>query len=146
MESTATGAIFTPFFGMMGLTLAVWITLFAKRIPFIQSLGDVDLSVPGELARLSPAAVSNPSDNLKNLFEMPVLFYALVLTLHVTGQVDGLYVAGAWVFFLFRVGHSIVHCTFNHVLLRFSLYAVASTALWGMVLRAAWTHLAGAPS
>jgi hypothetical protein len=29
------------------------------------------------LARLSPAAVANPSDNLKNLFELPVLFYAL---------------------------------------------------------------------
>ncbi len=136
-------AIFTPFFGMIGLTLAVWILLYARRIPFIQGLGDVDLSVPGELARLSPASVSNPSDNLKNLFELPVLFYALVLYLQATEQVDAGYVAAAWIFFVFRVLHSAVHCTFNHVLLRFSLYAVASLALWSMALRAAWSHVGG---
>jgi hypothetical protein len=137
------GAIFTPFFGMMGLTLAVWVWMYARRIPFIQSLGDVDLSAPGELARLSPASVSNPSDNLKNLFELPVLFYALVLYLHGTGQVDSGHVTAAWVFFGFRVLHSAVHCTFNHVMLRFGLYAVASAALWLMMLRAAWGHLGG---
>jgi len=136
--------IFTPFFGMIGLTLAVWVFLFARRVPFIQSLGDVDLSVPGELARLSPAPVSNPSDNLENLFELPVLFYALVLYLHVVGQVDGFHVAAAWVFFLFRVAHSVIHCTFNHVMLRFGMYAVASLALWVMAARAAWAHFAGA--
>jgi hypothetical protein len=102
-------AIFGPFFAMMGVTVAVWIHLYAKRIPFIQSLGDVDLSVPGELARLSPASVSNPSDNLKNLFEMPVLFYALCLHLFVTSQVDGGHVAAGWVFVAFRALHSAVH-------------------------------------
>jgi hypothetical protein len=65
--------------------------------------------VPGELARLSPPSVSNPSDNLKNLFELPVLFYALSLYLFVTRQVDGTYVAAAWVFFVFRVAHSAIH-------------------------------------
>ena len=69
--------IFGPLLAMLGLTLAVWLLMFARRVPFILSLGDVDLSVPGELARLSPAPVSNPSDNLKNLFELPVLFYAV---------------------------------------------------------------------
>jgi hypothetical protein len=136
-------SIFTPFFGMIVLTLAVWILMFARRIPFIQGLGDVDLRGPGELARLSPASVSNPSDNLKNLFELPVLFYVLVLYVYATGQVDVGYVAAAWVFFVFRVLHSTIHCTFNHVMLRFGVYAVASLALWFMGLRAALAHLAG---
>jgi hypothetical protein len=136
-------SIFTPFFGMTVLTLAVWILMFARRIPFIQGLGDVDLRVPGELARLSPASVSNPSDNLKNLFELPVLFYVLVLYVYATGQVDVGYVAAAWVFFVFRVLHSTIHCTFNQVMLRFGVYAVASLALWFMGLRAALAHLAG---
>jgi len=35
-----------------------------------------------EFARLSPPAVANPSDNLKNLFELPTIFYALMLCLH----------------------------------------------------------------
>ena len=134
-------AIFGPFFGMLALTLAVWLFMFARRVPFILSHRDVDFSLPGELARLSPPSVSNPSDNLKNLFELPVLFYALSLYLFATGQVDGSYVAAAWVFFAFRVCHSVIHCTFNHVNTRFAVYLVASLALWFMALRAALRHL-----
>ena len=133
-------AIFGPFFGMLALTLAVWLFMFTRRVPFILSHGDVDFSVPGELARLSPASVSNSSDNLKNLFELPVLFYALSLYLFATSQVDAIYVAAGWVFFGFRVCHSAIHCTVNHVNLRFSGYLVASLALWFMALRAALGH------
>lgn len=79
-------AIFGPFFAMMLLTLLVWVYMYVRRIGFITSnnIRPQDLAAPGELARLSPAAVSNPSDNLKNLFEIPVLFYALVLYLIAT--------------------------------------------------------------
>jgi hypothetical protein len=44
---------------------------------------------------LHRVAVSNPSDNLKNLFEIPVLFYALALYLFITNQVDVAYVTAA---------------------------------------------------
>ena len=83
-------AIFGPFFATMLLTLVVWVYMYVRRIGFIRSsgVGPKDLAVPGELARISPASVSNPSDNLKNLFEVPVLFYALPLHLFVTDQVD----------------------------------------------------------
>jgi hypothetical protein len=92
---------------------------------------------PLELARLSPPQVSTPSDNLKNLFEMPTVFYAVVLYLYVTHNVDGAYVGAAWAFFLFRALHSAVHCTFNFIPLRFVLYVISAGALWFMVLRAA---------
>ena len=92
---------------------------------------------PLELARLSPPQVSNPSDNLKNLFELPAVFYAVVLYIYATGQVDAAYVGAAWGFFLFRALHSAVHCTFNFIPLRFALYVISAGALWFMVLRAA---------
>jgi hypothetical protein len=68
-------AIFAPFLTMMLLTLIVWIYMYSKRIPFIQK-GKINLNklTAAELARISPAAVSNPSDNLKNLFESCPLF------------------------------------------------------------------------
>ena len=134
-------AIFGPFFGMLALTLAVWVFLFVRRVPFILGHREVDFSVPGELARLAPASVSNPSDNLKNLFELPVLFYAVSLYLFATSQVDATYVAAGWVFCAFRVCHSAIHCTFNHVNTRFAVYLVAALALWFMALRAAFGHL-----
>jgi hypothetical protein len=112
--------------------------MYAKRIPFIRSLDlEPNQLTPEELARRSPPAVSNPSDNLKNLFEVPVIFYVLALYLFVSGQVDALYALGCWAFVLFRILHSAVHCTVNIVMLRFILYAISSVILLLMTLRAA---------
>ena len=132
-------AIFGPFLATMLLTLVVWLYMYIRRISFIMSRGisSQDLAVPGALAGLSPPAVSNPSDNLKNLFEIPVLFYALALYLFVTKQVDVPYLDAAWVFVAFRALHSTVHCTFNLVILRFYLYLIATLAVWFIAIRAA---------
>jgi hypothetical protein len=127
----------------MVLTLVVWAYMYVRRIGFIRGnrLAPADLAKPGELQRLSPPAVSNPSDNLKNLFEIPVLFYALALYLFATDQVDGGYLVAAWVFAAFRALHSAVHCTINIVMLRFWLYLISTVAVWYMLLRAAFAFL-----
>jgi len=132
-------AIFGPFFATIILTLVVWLYMYTRRISFIMRHGisSQDLAVPGALAQISPPAVSNPSDNLKNLFEIPVLFYVLALYLFVTKQVDVPYLGAGWVFVAFRALHSAVHCTFNLVILRFYLYLIATVAVWFIAIRAA---------
>ena len=135
-------AIFSPFFATIFLTLLVWVYMYIRRISFIigRKISQQDLAVPGTLAQISPPNVSNPSDNLKNLFEIPVLFYALVLYLFITKQVDTVYVNAAWIFVVFRILHSAVHCTFNLVILRFYLYLFATSAVWFIAIRAALIH------
>ena len=135
-------AIFAPVFAMIFLTMVVWVYMYVRRIPFIRK-NDFSPSElrPVEFARLSPPEVSNPSDNLKNLFEIPVLFYALLLYLFVTNQVDMMYLVASWVFVVFRVLHSVVHCTINIVMLRFYLYLTATVSLWFIAARAAFQYL-----
>jgi hypothetical protein len=141
----AQSAIFGPFFATMLLTLTVWIYMYVRRISFLTSndISSRDMAVPGALAQISPASVSNPSDNLKNLFEVPVLFYGLALYLFVDNQVDVIYVGAAWVFLAFRALHSLVHCTFNLVMLRFTLYLISTLAVWFMLVRTALDYLGG---
>ena len=129
-------SIFNPVFAMLILTLIVWLYMYAKRIQFINNsdFGPGELT-PLELQKRSPPAVSNPSDNFRNLFEIPVLFYFVALYLFVTNQVDQFYVIAAWCFVVFRVFHSIVHCTFNAIMMRFSLYAVSTLAFWVIAVR-----------
>ncbi len=116
--------------------------MYVRRIGFLRSLGlDPKELTPGRLAELSPPAVSNPSDNLKNLFEIPVIFYALALVIFVTGQVDAVYVGAAWVFVAFRALHSAVHCTVNIIMVRFNLYLASTLAVWFMAGRAALRYL-----
>ena len=137
-------AIFGPFFVMMGLTIVVWLFMFAKRIPFLNSV-DIEPNdlTPAKLAEISPPAVTNPSDNLKNVFEIPILFYAMALYLFAVGQVDDLHLIAAWVFVAFRAVHSAIHCTVNAALARFAAYAVSCLALFFMVIRAAMEFYAG---
>ncbi len=76
-------AIFGPFFATVLLTFIVWLYMYIRRIRFINKneIQPQDLTSPNALAEMSPPEVSNPSDNLKNLFEIPVLFYVLALPL-----------------------------------------------------------------
>jgi hypothetical protein len=84
--------IFSPFFAMVLLTFVVWLYMYFRRLSFIASkkLKAEELT-DSMLAQISPPAVSNPSNNFKNLCEIPVIFYALVLYLFSTKQVDVVY-------------------------------------------------------
>ena len=131
--------IFIPFIGMLALTFVVWVYLYVRRISYTirNRIHPQRLTTPEKGRALIPDEVNYPAYNLTNLFELPVAFYALCLYLYVTGNVDATYVAAAWIFFLLRVLHSIVHCTFNRVIVRFYLYALSALALWFMLGRAA---------
>jgi hypothetical protein len=135
-------AIFGPLFATIFLTAVVWVYMYVLRIRFITAnqFSGAEMAIPGRLAELSPPAVTNPSDNLKNLFEIPVLFYALALYLYATNQVDPVYVTAGWIFVAFRALHSAVHCTFNLVMLRFYLYLISTLAVWTIAVRAALSH------
>lgn len=117
----------------MLLTLVVWVVMYYRRIGEIQSRG-LTVRTRADLDRLSPGAV-NSSNNLQNLFEMPVIFYALVLALHATNHVDRTHIVCAFGFLVFRVVHSAIYCTYNDIMQRFSAYVVSSLFLWAMVIR-----------
>ena len=131
-------AILAPFLGMMLLTLAVWLFMYARRIHFMVTHGIAAqrLTSPERAAELIPEPISRASNNLKNLFELPVLFYALCLYLYVTSSVDSVDVACGWAFLGLRALHSGVHCGPNIVLLRFVLYVASSAVLWTLLIRA----------
>lgn len=136
---STTDSILGPFFAMMALTMIVWILMYVRRLRYIaiHRIDPQQLTTPEQGAKLIPEAVNWPAYNLRNLFEVPVLFYALSLYLMVTNTVDHGYIIGAWTFVAFRALHSLVHCTINKVKLRFILYFLSTIVLWVMLLRAA---------
>lgn len=134
--------IFSPFFAMICVTVVVWIYMYIRRIHFLLSrnIKPNQIRRPEELSRVSPDDVQNPSDNLKNLFEIPILFYVFVIYLFVNKQVDSIYVYGCWFYVLCRALHSFVHCTINIVLIRFYLYLFSCLCLFFMIGRAMFVH------
>lgn len=131
-------AILQPMLGVMVLTAIVWFVMYARRIPAMQRARKPvqEYTTPNKVVELLPEVVNNPANNLRNLFELPVMFYALCLYLYVTGTAQQPDVIAAWVFLVFRVFHSAIQCTVNVVMLRFTTYCIAAFALWFLLARA----------
>jgi hypothetical protein len=131
-------AIFLPMLLTMALTAVVWHYMYARRIPAMRRAGKraQTYTTPDKTVEHLSDEVNYAAYNLKNLFEVPILYYGLCLYLFVSGNVDTAYVVAAWLFFVFRTLHSIVHCTRNVVILRFGLYSAAALVLWFMLGRA----------
>ena len=130
--------IFGPFFAMMLVTLVVWIVLYVRRLGYLMAnrIHAQKLATPDKVMALIPEEVQYPAYNFRNLLELPLLFYALCLYLHATGNADALYVVGAWAYVAIRAVHSIIQCTTNIVVRRFAAYMASSLVLWFMILRA----------
>lgn len=130
--------ILAPFLAMMLLTMVVWIVMYVKRISYLRAnrVHPQKLTTPDKVAAIIPEAVQLPAYNLRNLLELPILFYGLCLYLYVTDSVDAIYLGAAWAFVAIRTVHSVIHCSSNVVMQRFSAYLASSIVLWLMVLRA----------
>lgn len=135
-------AIIQPVLALMLLTFAVWVTLFARRIAWMvaRNIDAQRLATPEQIAATLPEAVNRAANNFRNLFELPVVFYAICLLLLTTQTSDAVYVNLAWSYVALRVAHSLIHCTLNIVTLRFAAFALSSIVLWIMLARLVLEH------
>lgn len=122
----------------MLLTLVVWIYMYARRLSFLirQQIDLRTVDTPHKADSVIPHTVNLASHNLKNLFELPVIFYAVCLYLYLSDTVGRIQLIAAWSFLAFRIVHSLIHCTYNDVRHRFFAYFLSAIALWVMVIRA----------
>ena len=81
------------------------------------------------------------ADNYRNLFEMPVLFYALCALLIATSKADAFFVWGAWVFVVLRYVHSYIHVSYNKVMHRLAAFASSGAVLAVLWVRFAFQNL-----
>jgi hypothetical protein len=72
------------------------------------------------------------ADNFRNLFEVPVLFYALVAMALATAHIPGWLVTGAWAYVALRVAHSFIHCTYNRVYHRLAVFMASFLLIVGL--------------
>ena len=124
-----------PLLLQIGLTFVVWLVMYITRLSEMkrQNVEPQDLAnaeAKNELLK----NVAGASDNFKNLFEMPILFFVAILTALILVIQSPLLNSLALAFVLLRMVHSFVHITYNRVMHRFIVYALSSFALIGMWL------------
>jgi hypothetical protein len=125
--------ILWPTFALVALIFGVWFTLFVQRSAHMRrnppKRGDF---ADGEAAVRYFRPVEMPANNLANLFEMPVLYFALVPLIVMTAQANYIQVTLAWLFVAARAVHSFIHIGPKKVQARFFAYLMSVIVLMAM--------------
>lgn len=125
--------ILWPTFALVALIFVVWFTMFVQRTRYMKEHppGPDDLA-NGEAALRYFRPVEMPANNLANLFEMPVLYFALVPLLIATHAAGYLQVVLAWAYVGLRCVHSLIHIGPKSVPARFIVYLASCIMLAAM--------------
>jgi hypothetical protein len=114
--------VLLPVFVQVALTFAVLFWMAFARTGAIKSgqtkMRDIALGQPAWPDR--PQQISN---NYNSQFQIPLLFYVLIILAWITKHADLLFVVMAWLFVLTRIVHAYIHTTSNYVPNRFKAFA-----------------------
>ena len=135
-QRMAQNLILLPVLAQVALTFAVLMIMGARRQRSMklrrQSLQDMALARDADWE----APALQASNNFKNQFELPVLFYTVALFALVTRNVDMAFFALSWLFVATRVAHTVSHLGSNVITWRGSFYLagfVCLVLLWALL-------------
>ena len=122
--------IFGPVLAQVFLGLIVVLVLGYRRVTAMRTLGFAHIRTQG-----FPERAVNTNDNLRNQFEIPVLFYVLAFWFALEGTVTTTVLLLAWGFVALRYFHAMVQLTSNTIFpWRFGSFVLSTFAVLGMFL------------
>jgi hypothetical protein len=128
------------------LAHVAWVVLLYVWLTYARSMavkrGEVDYSC-FEFGREEPPAIARITRNLSNQFELPAVFYALVVLLIALGKVTAFDVIAAWVFVAGRVIHTLVQTLTDNVPLRGQVFMINFVAVLALAAHVALVALDG---
>lgn len=127
-------AIFWPMIVQAALTLAIYPILLMRRRS-VAARGEARFEIMAN-GGVEPERSNVVARNLRNQYELPVLFFAVCLALYITNGANWLAVVIAWIFAISRVVHAAIHLGPNTLPLRGAAFGVGAfcvPALWIML-------------
>jgi hypothetical protein len=125
-------SVLLPVFAQVALTIFLMLWMARTRFAAVGA-GEV---TPKELKRdwtSWPERPTQIASSFHNQFELPVLFYVVVLAALITTQADYLFVILSWFFVVARLIHAYVHTGKNDIRRRFQAFflgAILLIILW----------------
>lgn len=128
--------VLLPVFVQVALTFALLFWMASARTSSVKrgetKVRDIAL---GQSAW--PAKATQISNCYDSQFQLPLLFYVVVILAWITRTADVIFVVLEWLFVLLRLSHAYVHTTSNHVPTRFKVFAAGM-----FVLLLMWSYFA----
>lgn len=129
--------IFVPVIIQVFLTLFVYLRLLQVK-KRAAAAGEVDRVRVALRDDAWPDYVIQVNNNIRNQFELPVLFYVLAILLWLLDSVHGVAVGAATVFVLSRIVHAGIHLSINAVPPRRHTFTVGWLAVLVMAVLVFW--------
>jgi hypothetical protein len=114
-------SILWPMLAYIGWVFLLYVWLTIVRAQAVRS-GEVEYASFAH--RDEPHHIERITRNLANQFELPVIFYAVVVLLVATGRVTAVDTIAAWVFVAGRVIHTLVQTLTDNVPLRGQVFLI----------------------
>lgn len=119
---------------LVALTALVWMRMYVVRLKEMRVKGITPQAVASSRDAAALLEDTRASDNFRNLFEVPVLFYAVCVALAVTDTVTPIQLFLAWAFVVLRTAHSGIHLSHNRVVPRFAVHVAGTMVVLSMWL------------
>jgi hypothetical protein len=116
-------SIFLPVLIQIMLVVALYIYLAIAKSRASQR-GEVDEDRRALFDDAWPESVLKINNCIRNQFEVPVLFYVLILILWSLGPVNVFVQGVSWLFVATRIVHAYVHTGSNYVPIRRSVFSI----------------------
>ena len=126
----------------IGLVFALYAWLTFERVGAVRR-GEAKYSAY-LFGREEPHQAARISRNLSNQFELPVIFYALVVLLIAVKEVTLLDLIAAWVFVAGRIVHTLVQTLTDNVPLRGNVFTINFLAVAAIAAHALFIAIRGA--
>jgi len=126
--------ILYPMFSMFLLTFCVITLGYINRVRAVRSAGLRISYFKHNSGAEPPEFMQRTDQNFTNLFETPVIFYAVIITSYITSQVDIAGLILAWAYVASRIGHSYIHIRHNNILLRLKLFLLSLFVLLALCI------------
>lgn len=124
--------ILWPVLAQVLLTAIVWVRMFTVRVAEMRARRIRPQDVATSRAIASTLENAQAADNFRNLFEVPVLFFAVCAMLASLDAVTPPQLVLAWLFVSLRCAHSFIQLTYNRVMHRFKVYLASTACVFGM--------------
>ena len=129
------GTLLFPGLILMALTMVVSFYHTYGSMRLMKPGNDWEKGIPSDPYPNAPKDLQMVKNNIKNLFEYPIIFYALLILIYTLDKSDLPFIYLSWIYVLLRIVHSFYHIFMDNTHLRGGFWLISQFILLAILIR-----------
>ena len=129
------GTLLFPGLILMALTMVVSFYHTYGSMRLMKPGNDWEKGIPSDPYPSAPKNLQMVKNNIKNLFEYPIIFYALLILIYILDKSDLSFISLSWIYVLLRIVHSFYHIFMDNTHLRGGFWLISQFILLAILIR-----------